>query len=480
MNRFKLGIIVIFLHFITACQIEINKPPFNASNNGNSLFFPVGSTGGMGSLSSNLQVGMSAKSIYPNFPVSLSGFGSPLRRLIPPDLINIGDSSTFCKPFQNIDHPPRIKVILFKGKNSNQDMYYLLINFDIIAIPSDFNLKILKELQNNFPSLNLSHANVQFVATHTHAGPAGLTENPFWAAAVCDRFNPKIYELVKAQIFSGLNDAISNLGTIQSYDNANYTASGYNFTRFAGMQVDRSTYYLNLKDASANSLACINVFSGHPTWYGAADLTLSGDFVGYLEESLQNSTHSANCAFFNSVVGNASINAIDSISDRKAFTNSFVNETIPNITNNTNSLSLNYGTLFITLPGFQINFTGCDISFGIIPEKYFSDVISIKSTDITNNITKISWFSIGSTYFFLFPGEPLFDTKQLLQSMLATYFPNISSIVVLSTANDYVGYLMTSSNYLIKNIDTCSTIHGPNTSATIIDGFKNSLNQFGL
>ncbi|WGL60427.1 neutral/alkaline non-lysosomal ceramidase N-terminal domain-containing protein [Pigmentibacter sp. JX0631] len=480
MNSFKLGILIISLYFIVACQIEINKPPFNASNNENSLFFPADSSGGMGSLSSNLQVGMSAKSIYPNFPVSLSGFGSPLRRLIPPDLINIGDSSTFCKPFQNIDHSPRIKVILFKGKNNSQDMYYLLINLDIIAIPSDFNLKMIKELQNNFPSLNLSHANVQFIATHTHSGPAGLTENPFWAAAVCDRFNPKIYELVRAQIFSGLNDAISNLGTIQSYDNANYTASGYNFTRFAGMEVDRSTYYLNLKDVSSNSLACFKVFSGHPTWYGAAELTLSGDFAGYLEESLQNLTHSTNCAFFNSVVGNASINAIDNITDRKTFANTFVNETIANISNNSNLLSLNYGTLFITLPGFQINFTGCGISFGIIPEKYFSDIISIKSTDITNNITKISWFSLGSTYFFLFPGEPLFDTKQLLQSMLATYFPTISSIVVLSTANDYVGYLMTSSNYLVKNMDTCSTIHGPNTSASIIDGFKNSLNQFGL
>ncbi|MGY3805135.1 neutral/alkaline non-lysosomal ceramidase N-terminal domain-containing protein [Pigmentibacter ruber] len=480
MQIFRLGIFIFILYFITSCQIEINKPPFNSSNNVNSLFFPNGSIGGMGSLASNLQVGMSAKNIYPNFPVSLSGFGSPLRRLIPPDLINIGDSTTFCKPFQNVDHPPRIKVILFKGNNNSQELYYLLINLDIIAIPSDFNLKIIKELQNNFPSLNLSHANVQFIATHTHAGPAGLTENPFWAAAVCDRFNPKVYDLVKSKIFSGLNDAISNMGTIQSYDNANYTASGYNFTRFPGMQVDRSTYFLNLKDLNSNSLACIKVFSGHPTWYGAADITLSADFVGYLEESLQNLTHSSNCAFFNSVVGNATIDAIDSMTDKKKFTDTFVTETISNISNNTNSLSLNFGTLFITLPGFQINYTGCGISFGIIPEKYFSDIISIKSTDITNNITKISWFSLGSTYFFLFPGEPLFDTKQLLQSMLAANFPNISTIVVLSTANDYVGYLMTSSNYAIKNIDTCSTIHGPDTSASIVNGFKDSLKQFGL
>lgn len=470
----------LILFSLYSCQIEINKPPFNTSNDDTSLFFSSDSTGGFGTLTTNLQVGMSARAIYPTTPVSLSGFGSPLRRLIPPDLINIGNSSTFCKPFQTIDHAPRIKVILFKGQSNNQDYYYLLLNLDIVAIPIDFNLKILNELKKTYPNLNLSHANVQFLATHTHSGPAGLTNNPFWAAAVCDRFNPQIFDLVKEQIILTMNDALNNLGNIQSYDTANYKASGYNFTRFAGMTVDRSTFYLNLKDSNANSLACMKIFSGHPTWFGTSDLTFSADFVGYLEESLQNLTHSNTCAFFNSVVGNASIDAIDKTDAKMNFTSSFANETLSNLSHYSNSLSLNFGTTFIHLPGFEINYAGCGINSGFFPQKYLNDLFNIRASDVTNNITKISWFSIGSNYFFLFPGEPLFDTKELLQTMLANNFPNITSAIVLSTANDYVGYLMTNNNYSVKNIDTCSTMHGPNTSATIIDRFKDSLHQFGF
>lgn len=472
----SLIIAILASFFLYSCQIEINKPPFNASNDSTPLFFPASTNGGGGSLTTNLQVGMSAKTIYPTSPVSLSGFGAPWRRLIPPDLINIGNSSTFCRPYQSIDHAPRVKAIIFKGETDNQDNYYLLINIDLAAIPVDFNIKILKELQRTFPTLNLSHANVQFLATHTHAGPAGLSSNPFWAAAVCDRFNPNIFNIIKEQLILSVKESLSNLGSIHSYDLAKYEAFGYNYTRFNGMPVDKSAFYLNLKDSTAKSLACIKTFSGHPTWYGLTEITLSADFVGYLEESMELKTNSNACAFFNSVVGNSSI---EIPKDRKAFTDSFANETLSKSSNYNNTLTLKYGTTFITLPGFQINYKGCGISFGIIPEKFITNVFSIKSSDVTNNITKISWFSLGSTYFFLFPGEPLYDTKLLLEKMLADFFPNITSYVILSTANDYVGYLMTSNNYYVENIDTCSTIHGPNASATIIDRFKDSLLQFG-
>jgi hypothetical protein len=77
------------------------------------------------------------------------------------------------------------------------------------------------------------------------------------------------------------------------------------------------------------------------------------------------------------------------------------------------------------------------------------------------------------------PGEPLYDMKVFMQNLLAQQFPNIKSFYILSTANDYVGYLMTSSNYSTPNIDTCSTMHGPDTSATIVNEFLNGLHQSG-
>ncbi|MBX9836954.1 MAG: hypothetical protein K2X69_01440, partial [Silvanigrellaceae bacterium] len=165
----KLNILIIFsILFLNSCQIELAKSLFNSSNSSNALFFSPDSVGGFGTLTGNLQVGFSSRTIYPTDPVSLTGFGSPLRRLIPPNLVNIGNGPSYCKPYLNIDKQPRVKTLLFKGQNNNSDAYYLIIDLDIVAIPIDLNLKLLTLLNKYFPNKNFSHANVQFIATHTH------------------------------------------------------------------------------------------------------------------------------------------------------------------------------------------------------------------------------------------------------------------------------------------------------------------------
>ncbi|WP_397600307.1 neutral/alkaline non-lysosomal ceramidase N-terminal domain-containing protein [Silvanigrella sp.] len=474
----KLNILIIFsILFLNSCQIELAKSLFNSSNSSNALFFSPDSVGGFGTLTGNLQVGFSSRTIYPTDPVSLTGFGSPLRRLIPPNLVNIGNGPSYCKPYLNIDKQPRVKTLLFKGQNNNSDAYYLIIDLDIVAIPIDLNLKLLTLLNKYFPNKNFSHANVQFIATHTHSGPAGLAENPFWAIAVCDRFNSSIYNIVTDQIIKSVTESINNLNNIQSIDLGESIISSYNFSRFPGMPVDQNSLYLNFKDINSNSMGCFQIFSGHPTWYGAEDLTFSADFAGYIETSLQSKIGANTCIFFNATVGNATVVAPP---DKNIFINNFTNVVLSSAVNQSAPTSLSYGTIFITLPGFQINYSGCGIDLGWIPQNFFESVVSLKSSDITNNITKISWFSYGGIYFFMFPGEPLYDTKMALKDLLAQNFPNIGKFYVLSTANDYVGYLMTSGNYSTQNMGTCSTMHGPNAASTILNGFINGLHQSGL
>lgn len=476
-SHFVLLIFYIFqLLILNSCQIEMSRSLFNTSNQRSALFFSENDVGGFGNLTGNLQVGFASKTIYPQNPVSLSGFGSPLRRLLPPDIVNAGNGATYCKPYVTTDKDPRVKSLLFKGNST--DSYYLIVSIDVVAIPIDFNLKLMSLLQKNFPNQNFNHSTVQFIATHTHAGPAGLTENPFWAITVCDSFNQSIFNIVSTQIISAVSDSLQNLTTIQSIDTSIGNISGYNSTRFAGMQVDTSSYYINFKDFNSNSIGCFQVFSGHPTWHGLTDLTFSSDFAGYVEYQLQNQIGANTCIFFNATVGNATVATPP---EKDVFVRNFVSEALKNIVQNQAApTNFSYGTVFITLPGFQINYDGCGIDLGFIPTNVFQDLFSIKTSDITNNITKLSWFSIAGTYFFMFPGEPLYDSKLLMQSLLAQHFPNITSFFTLSTANDYVGYLMTANNYSTKNMDTCSTMHGPDTSISIINGFLSGLHQAGI
>jgi hypothetical protein len=390
-------LMIVELSIISSCQIEMARSLFNTGSKTNALFFSSDDVGGFGNLTGNLQVGFGARTIYPTNSVSLTGFGSPLRRLLPPNLINAGNGATYCKPYKNIDKAPRVKSLLFKGTQNSADGYYLIVSIDVVAIPADFNLKALKMLQQNFPNLNFTHATVQFIATHTHAGPAGLSENSFWAIAICDSFNPSIYDVISTQVIASVSDALGKLNNIQTIDTVNAQIPGYNFTRFTGMQVDTSAYFMNFKDINSNSMGCFQVFSGHPTWYGMADTTFSSDFAGYVEYQLQSQTGASTCIFLNATVGNASVPYPP---DKNIFAQNFVKDVYANITSNQAApTSLSYGTIFITLPGFQINYTGCGVNLGIIPQSFIQNIFSIKTSDITNNITKLSWFSIAVFFY---------------------------------------------------------------------------------
>ena len=119
---FVLIILIIQFFFLTSCQIEMAKSLFNTSSQTDALFFSSDDVGGFGNLTGSLQVGFGSRTIYPTNPVSLTGFGSPLRRLLPPDIVNAGNGATYCKPYQNIDKEPRVKSMLFKGLNNSSDV----------------------------------------------------------------------------------------------------------------------------------------------------------------------------------------------------------------------------------------------------------------------------------------------------------------------------------------------------------------------
>lgn len=474
----KLLIIISFLLLFNSCQLEMTRSVFVSANKNNPLFFSGNEKGGYDTLSGPLQIAFASASVNFNNPISLTGFGAPLRRLIPPDMINIGNGATFCKPYQSIDHAPRVKVILIKGTSalSLQNEYYLIISIDVIAISRDLNLKVLNNLKVNFPLLNLDHKNVHFIATHTHSGPAGLSENPFWAAAICDRYNPSLYSSVNESIINTVSNAIANLQSIYAVDIASVDQfTGYNVSRFDNMDVDKSMFFINFK-TSSQSLGCFDVFSAHPTWYGIADLVLSSDFAGYIESKFQEKVGAQTCVHFNGTVGNASIKSTTTLADTAdRYTNDVFSRVVTTGTYPNPPDSFKFGTFFLNLPKFRVNFEGCGVNLNWIPRSFIDNLFSIKNSDVSNGITKIAWFSLKDTYFFLFPGEPLYDLKQDFISAIQEKFPNIQSYYFISTANDYVGYLMTPKNFYTKSIETCSTMHGEDASAILINAFMQSL-----
>ncbi|MBX9703042.1 MAG: neutral/alkaline non-lysosomal ceramidase N-terminal domain-containing protein, partial [Silvanigrellaceae bacterium] len=285
-------IFITFALLIVSCRVETRKNNFIAFSDSSGLFYNMSSekVSFDSLLSSTLEIGIDAETIEPLFPTSLSGFGGIARRLLAPFFHNIGESYSYCKPYTSIDREPRVKVIALSGRDSidNTQKNYIIISYDIVAVPSDLSLKLLKTLQHSFPNLNLSENNLQIIATHTHSGPAGLTENPLWSVGVCDRFNKKVYSHTIEQTLLAFENAIRNKQKMTRLQVSSITVDNINKSRVKNMPVDQKSLLITFQGPDSDkSLGCLQTFSVHPTWYGVNDLTLSSDLAGYIENALE-------------------------------------------------------------------------------------------------------------------------------------------------------------------------------------------------
>jgi len=470
-------IFLVLLLIFTSCTIEAAKPLFQSQTNSANLFYPEDSQGGYDTLTGNIEVAVTSNDLIPQEPTSITGFGSTMKRMIPANFSNVDLGPEFCKAYEGIDLSTRVKVVLFRGDNTEGNKgYYLLVNYDVVAVAADFNIKLLADLAKSFPLLNLTQINTNVFATHTHAGPAGLSQNSFWAMAVCDRYNENLYNLVREQTIATLSQAINQLTPIDAVDEVNTQLEGYNYSRVDNMEVDKSNYFINFKN-NGRSLGCINVFGVHSTWFGQDNLKLSADFAGYAEQSLQNATGANTCVFFASTVGNASPYTPPN-NNYVAYTNQYAADLLQYETlNNPPPQDLRFGTLFIRLPGFEVNYDGCGVDLNPISETLLDNMLVIRGKDITNNITKIGWFYMGGVYFFMFPGEPLYDVKQTLAALLPLSLPEVETFYFLSLANDHVGYVMMPPTYHTESAESCSTLHGPNAANTIMNSLITGLKQ---
>jgi hypothetical protein len=446
---------------IMSCRMETVRSLTSDGTAPERLFFQASDSFSAGKIGNENSFGTGFVDLEPPEPTSLSGFGGIARRIVPPQL-NTGDQLfTYCKPYTSVDKTPRIKVMSWLENNDQPtNNIFSIISVDVVAIPADVTKKLITRIAADYPQYAVHQGSIQIVGSHTHSGPAGLTENPFWGVFACDRYSKRFWDFFESKVLEAFDDSVRTSKRNVTTWTKSKEILKMNRSRFPGMKVqERLLLWAMNQDTNAQTEAdtwapghpCLAIWAVHPTWFGMKSLALSSDVVGHVEEQLRAINKNTDCLLLNGAIGNADM---ISTSDLDGYSQKLADAMLAEDGKwATGDKSLEFGSRLITLPKPKPNLKACQIP----------PVDLVVSAGILENLpprTKIAFLRRGKELWVFYPGEPVFTVQESLEKAVRLKFPQITTVQIVGLSNDYVGYLVDSGDFDSETLESCSTLYG--------------------
>ena len=110
---------------------------------------------------------------------------------------------------KDIKTPLIARVLILKDETQTIIYAHLEQAFITIALKDE----LLKEIQTEYPNLNINHSNLLITAQHTHSAPGGYSHYPFYNFTI-PNFRPKVIETVCRGVLKALDEAINSLEAV--------------------------------------------------------------------------------------------------------------------------------------------------------------------------------------------------------------------------------------------------------------------------
>lgn len=419
---------------------------------------------------------------------SLAGFGGAPRRQI--NFQNTLIAGALLVPGGAcVDPTPGTAAVIFEPATGTKDTLgaraLVLANpTRKVAIVKVDAIGMSRKLRNDLVAaaapLQIPSANLMVVATHTHSGPGGVSDQAAWEIAASDCFAQQVYDAVKKAAVTALTQANAAL-QVAEIGIASTTVTGANKSRATPPGVvDTQLGVIKVATPGGTPIAALFNFAVHGTSYGANNMQFSADCMGAMEDEVETKLPGVVAIFTNGAEGDvAPMHFKDAGVVLEGQIVGGAVQTLWTSMGTQATVDLRGALNDVAMPPPVYNPKGClPLADG------GTTLCDITGSPLGVPLQK-SWLSttlpfqalrINSAVLIAIPGEPVTDIGLELKSY-ATLRGFVGGAFVLALANDHGGYFATKAQYQAGTYEGTATLYGEDTGSFVVQQAKKVIDQ---
>jgi len=176
----------------------------------------------------------------------------------------------------------------------------VIIGADILLVPYNVADAVRKAIEARTP---LKGTNILFTATHTHSGTGAFAPGLAFRT-VTGKYDPKVENLLIRSFVDAVDQGYQSMKPARiAHGRVDAKVFIRNRTRRAGVDADLNFAVIEREDGQR---CYLTRFSAHPTILDSKNFELSGDYPGFLQQTIEQST-GATALYLGGAVGSMSL-----------------------------------------------------------------------------------------------------------------------------------------------------------------------------
>ena len=442
-------------------------------------------TGAFTASSGTLQAGAATVPIVLPPGTALAGHGGPPRRALDGSILLTGGPLS---PLGCFDPDPSTAAVFFAPNTGTIDTLtaralvldngarrLAIVKVDAIGMSR----KLRDAVADAAAPLGIPRPHVAVVATHTHAGPGGVSDQPAWEIAASDCFSQAVYDAVKSaavlalsQAHAALTPAKLGIGSVQ--------VSGFTRNRRdeiyppGAAPLDVELGLIKVETTGGVPIAALINFAIHGTFYDGDNMKVSADAPGAIEREIEKVLPPGAVAIFtNGAEGDVAPQKSTTINTPEALGAGVAAKVAALwgaiVAQPTADLRVVFTD--VAMPPPQYNPLGC------LPlAETTTTVCDIAPGGMQPTVPLPKWLSttlpfqairINDTVLVTVPGEPVTDLGTTIKQQAVA--AGLARGYVVALANDHGGYFTTTAHYDKPTYEGKATLYGRDTGATVVE-----------
>lgn len=347
-----------------------------------------------------------------------------------------------------------------------------IVSLDLCYMPAN----VKTAVQSRIAATGIAPEALFLSATHTHSGPEPLrllaANSP--QAGELPAFDPNLLAWIADHIAQAIVAADQNLRPAR-VGAGQMGGIGLNRNRRGEKVTDDELTVLKVTDAEGKPLAAIFNYAAHPTYFGAGNLQVSGDWSGAFERTMEAELPGAVALFINGAEGDASPNGADSGTPEEKIqtyaaklaqpARALYERIVP-----ATDVPLTAWTQAVELGARQPNPLFLLAAAGM-------RATAEQARDLVNRIMpdrcELTFVRAGDFLFVGFPGEPTAPVGLAAKQMAREKGVKMPAVAALT--NGWLGYLVTAEQYRAGKYEPTMSFYGPTIGEKVLAGLKEGL-----